>query len=79
MQRKGDAGAASLKKVPTDLLKERIAEELRVLDDKVHLAKLQVNNHRYADTWPMVDEVLGIASALQRTHLELRGRATRGR
>ena len=79
MQRKGDAGAASLKKVPTDLLKERVATELAALDEKVHLAKLEVNNQRGVAGWPAVIAALEVATHLAATHNELVARATRGR
>jgi hypothetical protein len=77
MATKKDAGAASLKKVPTRLLREKIAEGLRILDEKVHLAKLEVNNAPYGDKWTGLDSVLLIASNVQATYREFRGRPDR--
>ena len=51
---KKDAGAASLKKVPTDALKKEIRQSLGLLDSLVHVAKLEAQNRAYwvnAD-WP---------------------------
>ena len=77
MQRKGDAGAASLKKVPTQLLKERLKSQLVVLDERIHLAKLHMNNSPYADRWIPLDDAIVIAANIQATYRELRGRPDR--
>ena len=77
MQRKGDAGAASLKKVPTELLMERLRSQLVALDERVHLAKLHFHNSPHAARWIPLDDAIVIAANIQATYRELRGRPDR--
>ncbi len=75
--RKADAGSASLNKLTADRLIAKLQAGLRVLDDQVHVAKLEVQNRQLPKDWQWPADLEAAYTTIRAVTLELRGRSAR--
>ncbi len=77
MKRKKDAGSASLKKLTKEQLLQNTRAILGILDQQVHVARLEAQNRHDARTWDFPDVLETTMANLELYVGEIRGRVDR--